>query len=500
MTPALVSSVASTSSAATTHTITAPSAAVPNNWMFLQLEIDSADKLTIPDGWDLIAVKNNTASQGFVFSRVFQPGDFTWSFITSVSTDVSWTISAWSGLDNFRPVSDTQYIYSATTSVVMPSAESPKATTLVLDVIGWKGAGTSVTVATGYTAIATQTGATNGVGSYQAYQLFDRQTVSAATYTLQATPTDAHGFRLVLLSSDSTVDGKYDGSTTLEEIINDIKMSLAGWVTMDDQVTYLSSAISTVTATSVSVNDGTRCSAGVIEIGDELMYMLSRSSNTLTIAPWGRGFGNTDPNIWPTNTQVTSNPKFPRARVKDVVNDVIRSVYAYVFDVGQFEFTYVAARQSYDLPGDVDKILSVTWDTPGPTLIQQPVRKWRQDNHMTGIKLEILQPVWPGRTVRILYSKRPGTFTDTKQTLRIIGLPEEVRELLVLGACARLLGYNESPRLNTNSVDAQMRNIAVPAGSHTSASRYFWQLYERRRDEERDQLLRRYPPIINYTR
>ena len=109
--------------------------------------------------------------------------------------------------------------------------------------------------------------------------------------------------------------------TLFKDIIDETALALTGYTSRQDQATYLLSGISS-TDLSLQVADGTVLTRGLIEIDDELIWVdsFNRTTNVATIAPYGRGFRNTDPASHASGSRVTISPSFPRSVIRKNVN------------------------------------------------------------------------------------------------------------------------------------------------------------------------------------
>ena len=76
--------------------------------------------------------------------------------------------------------------------------------------------------------------------------------------------------------------------TTLSNLIDEITINMAGYTMQQDRATSLSAELSSTTTTTVSVTSTSDIGKGIIEIGEELMWIenFDRVANTLTVAPW----------------------------------------------------------------------------------------------------------------------------------------------------------------------------------------------------------------------
>lgn len=296
---------------------------------------------------------------------------------------------------------------------------------------------------------------------------------------------------------------------TLGELVGEVKSKLTGYTLNQDRITYLSSGI-TASSTSLTVATGDNFAKGIIEIDEELIWIDSynKTSATLTVAPgFGRGYQGTTAAPHSANAQVTLSPSFPKVTIKQAINDTIASVYPKLWGVSSYTFTYNSSVTTYALPDDVQDVLSVSWETTGPSKEWLPVKRWRVDpmanvaSFNSTNSLSLYDPITSGRTVLVWYTNEPNTLTSNSQDFaNVTGLPSSTKDVIVLGAAARLLSFLDAGRINVTSAEADLADSKIPATTGTSVSRYVYALYQQRLNEEADKLQGKYPTRIHYNR
>jgi hypothetical protein len=295
--------------------------------------------------------------------------------------------------------------------------------------------------------------------------------------------------------------------STQNELTDLVLLNLQGFSLDQDQITYLTNPI-TATDLTFAVGDTTETSRGLVEIDDELIWVqsLDQSSATVTTAPQGRGWMGTTAVNHAAGAVVRNNPKWPRAVIKRAMNDIIKSTYPDLFAVKSTTFTFQAAMFNYGLPSDVADILDVTWDLIGPTKRWPRIQRWRYVStantgaFASGKSIEILDSIVPGRTVQVTYTTQPTGLTAGGDEFSVTGLPSTAEDVVMYGACHRLSGYLDIPRLQIQNVEGNQRSQLVPAGAAASAAKYFYALYQERLAQEREILLSRYPRITHLSR
>lgn len=257
-----------------------------------------------------------------------------------------------------------------------------------------------------------------------------------------------------------------------------------------------------------TVDDVSQLSRGLIEVDSELMWVKTTdpASNTVTLSPFGRGYGDTTATTHNVGAMVVNTPRFPRQSVKNAIQDTLNSVYPDLFQVKTYEGdTSVSTQLTYSVPADVGWVIRVEWDTIGPSGMWRPVRRWKLDPsadataYPTGKTLDIYQGMVPGRTIKVTYAASPGELTNDTDTLVSTGLTEDCRDVLIYGAAARCLQAMEAARLNPGAVEQQHRAELTPPGAATNAARAYFQLYQMRLEDQRDHLQRLYPTVSHLT-
>jgi len=299
-------------------------------------------------------------------------------------------------------------------------------------------------------------------------------------------------------------------TTTYGNLVDEVLLNLSGYTLRQERTTHLTQDI---TSTGLTLNLGTTTNIGkgVVEIGDELIWLDSydRISSTATAAPYGRGFQATTAATHTAGTKVTVAPTFPRSAVKRAINEAIQSVYPTLYALNKYSFTYNSVQNTYQLPSDVQTILYVSWSTIGPTKEWRPVKGWRLDsmaNEATfanGVTLTIYDSIPAGRTIQITYTKVPQTFDGSEDTAvfeNTTGLLASAKDVIIYGAAYRLASFIDAGRLNYMSAEADNADTKIQFGSGSSNSRFLLALYNQRLSEEKNKLRDLFPSRVHYTR
>jgi hypothetical protein len=307
--------------------------------------------------------------------------------------------------------------------------------------------------------------------------------------------------------------------TNFKDLVDEVLISVSGYTQRQDQATYLTSDITDATSTpwvqnsldayySFTVADGTTLSRGTVEIGDELFWIdnFDRTNNRAYISPQGRGFRNSNISIHSIGDRVVISPVYPRVIIQKAINNAINGVYPDLFGIYYTTFPFVAARNTYQMPTEAIDVIQVTWQTVGPTREWLPIRRWKIDKvanvatFNTGKTLSIYDGIVPGRTVNVVYTKRPTELLLDSDLFTDTGLPDSAREVITLGAAYRISAYLDTARVTAMSVEADALDQSTPSGAGAQASRYFFAQYKDRLSVEMRRQQELFPTRVHYTR
>lgn len=296
---------------------------------------------------------------------------------------------------------------------------------------------------------------------------------------------------------------------TLNDMISEVRSSLAGYTLRQDRISYLTSAITT-TDTAIQIGSSNNLAKGIIEIDDELIWVdnFDKQNNTMNAAPgFGRGYQGTSPAPHSTSAQVILTPSFPRTNIKQAINDTIGSLYPKLWAIYSTTFTFNASQTTYPLPDDAQNVLYMSWQTTGSSREWLPIKRWRQDlmanvaTFNTQKTINIYENVQPGRTIQVWYAASPQTMTSgTDDFAAVTGLPESCRDVIIYGAAYRLLSFIDPGRINLTSAEADLADSKVPGSAGSSNSRYIYALYQQRLQDESLKLSDKFPIRLHYTK
>jgi hypothetical protein len=299
---------------------------------------------------------------------------------------------------------------------------------------------------------------------------------------------------------------------TFEDLVQEVLLNLEGFTGDEDLFGTLNTKTSvgdtnpsplSATASQFSVDgsiypDGSGFTAGVIELGDELIYAQAFDRTIGLFSGCLRGWRGTTAVEHPHASLIRNNPNFPRTAVKRAINDAIRNLHPRVPAIKTYEFTYQGAQVRYDMPEGCRQVIQVSWLPPGPTKAWLPVKRWNFDltggsNSVTGRAIDVFEGM-PGRKVQVVYYSEATALAASNDDFKTVtGLEDWVRDLVVLGACYRLASFLDAGRVSTNSASQVMLNQQQPVGSGTNLSKYFYSLYQQRLAETEARIQDLYP-------
>jgi hypothetical protein len=284
--------------------------------------------------------------------------------------------------------------------------------------------------------------------------------------------------------------------TTFDQLVKQVRQKLLGSSLNQESVSELAADMAATDTTFIcDVGTVTNISRGLVEIDDELILVKTydQSSGVVSIMGLGngRGYEGTTAASHSAHALVTSNPAFPKTRIKEAINETIRGLYPHLLVFSDTELTKVAPQVEYGLPADVDNVWYVTGQLIGPSKVSQPLPNWRYNpkartsTFPSGKSIQILDYVTAGQAVKVVYSKPPSTLVSGSDDITATGYPERYADLVVYGACKRLLPALEAARLQLQAVEATERAPLVPPQSAAKAASLYASLYAERLEEER---------------
>ena len=295
---------------------------------------------------------------------------------------------------------------------------------------------------------------------------------------------------------------------TLSQLTEQTIGEVSSYVRNQESVT-ITTALTTASDLTITVDDASALSKGIVEINDELLYVKKsvQASGTIQILgtagnPTGRGWRGTTATSHVSGSVVRNNPLFPRTQVKRAILETIKGMQFPV--IANETFTFNGSDYSYIMPDSLIDITGVSTELPDSTGVWALIKRWRLDTNYlngntTGQALILNESPQPGMPVRVQYTKYPTIITDN-QDLTVSGLPSSCEDVVRLGAMYRLLSTVDPGKVTATSVSADALDQPVSAGASTNVAKYIFQLYTVRLAEEISKQQANFLNTIQYSR
>ncbi|MDP9820492.1 hypothetical protein [Nocardioides massiliensis] len=281
---------------------------------------------------------------------------------------------------------------------------------------------------------------------------------------------------------------------------DEVLRRLYGYGLTHPRASYLSAAVN-ATDLVWSVTDASQFSPGVAEAGDELVWVESvdTGTNTLTVAPDGRGWGGTAAVGHGGGARVEANPAWTRLDVKLAINDAIAGTHPTLFGVDAVSFNYNVSRNTYEVPATTERVLSVVAETIGPSKEPQVLRRYRfnptDPESSTGKSVTLGEQPAPGRTVRVSLMVSPSAIGDSDD-FTVSGLRATARPAVVYMACSSLLSFADAARLQADTAQSWQASEGNQIGSAARLSTQLYQRYLLELESERKRLRQAHPVSV----
>jgi hypothetical protein len=295
---------------------------------------------------------------------------------------------------------------------------------------------------------------------------------------------------------------------SFSDLIDETQIMLSGYSQRQDQATFLTANMDDTQLT-LTVADAGSLSRGLIEVGDELMWVdaFDRTSSVATLSPYGRGFRSTRKSPHKAGDRVTVSPSFPRDIIRKQLNNAVTGVFPDVFGVFYTTFQFISSKNTYELPSEADEVLAVNWQTVGPTQEWLPVRQYSMNKNAfvgafnTGKTITIFDGIVPGRTVHVVYSRQPQELLLPSDDFEsVTKLPPYAKEAVILGAAYRLVSFMDSSRLPGESAEIDQIDQQIPVGSGGTVTRALYALYQQRLSVASQRQQEDFPIRVRYGR
>lgn len=291
--------------------------------------------------------------------------------------------------------------------------------------------------------------------------------------------------------------------TTFGELVASIHSALHSYTGIQEQVTWLEAPMSS-SDTSISVGSSDAVLRGIAEVDDELLYVQSSDAQSLTLAPFGRGYRGSTATSHSQNAMVTFDPAFPKVEIKRAIQQCVDGLYPQLYRIKTADLTYSPLPVGYDLPADCEQVLEVkAKPLSDPLNYWVPVYRWDFDTtspEVNGKTLNLLDNLQASSSIRVVYLAKFGTFASDADTLASKGLSDSMADLIMYGACARLVRFVDPSRIQVSAVENLSRSQVVQVGDAGKIANQLYAMYQQRLTEERRKLLELTPARMNFKR
>lgn len=288
--------------------------------------------------------------------------------------------------------------------------------------------------------------------------------------------------------------------TTLAQMADTVLAEVSSYVRSQDSITVLTQPCDADDLT-LTVDDATALSKGLIEIGDELVYAktIVKNSGVIQVLPGTRGYRGTTAAAHAAGELIRNNPTFPRAQVIRAINDTIKGIDLMV--LSNHTLTFDGSTYAYELPAGVNDITGVSYDALDSTGVWPLIKNYRIDRNYdcpSGVAIIFHEAPEPGREVRIQYTSFPTPMASATSAFSETGLPASCEDVIRFGAMWRMVSTVDPGKVTATSVSADAMDAPVQAGRSSDVAKYIYQLFSVRLAEEKAKQSDNYLSVIQY--
>lgn len=329
-------------------------------------------------------------------------------------------------------------------------------------------------------------------------------------YGTVALPTPVVSQNTTTWNADTTTiipDGQYGLNTTNGQYKRGDGVSLWAaltYITGWNATTGVDATATELLVAGPAFETGSGFSTGIVEVGEELIYVQNIDSTTGLFTGILRGFRGTTAATHLPGVRVRNNPRFPIIAVKRAINDTITSLHPKISAIKTEEITVKGYVAQYDLPANVNNVVAVFYKKPGASKTWLPSTRWNFDitgasNSTTGKCVNVYDAV-AGYPIQVTYTVNPTTLAIGDDYATVTGLPDYTRDVVMLGACWRLASFIESARLANATAEQSILNAQSPAGVSTNLAKYFLGMYTQRLQEAQERQKLEFLPQKHFLR
>lgn len=251
----------------------------------------------------------------------------------------------------------------------------------------------------------------------------------------------------------------------------------------------------------IRVDDASKQSNGVYEIGLEKIRVKSvdRGANTLTVYGFGRGYEGTEVGVHPAGSEVVRAGAYPNSTLAHEINGVLREFFPYIYGVVTVDMDYAPP---FVMPDDCAGIIAVFVSDRAASDGWRRVDRWLwEPDSGQGLKIPAAER---GTSVRITYATVPVPFDlgdpyAMEQDWAQTGLPDRLADLMALGAASRLAPFADMGNLFNTGQEARS-DASKPPGRGGQLSRLLSAQFQQQLVQEQLVLQKMHPIRVHRER
>jgi hypothetical protein len=290
---------------------------------------------------------------------------------------------------------------------------------------------------------------------------------------------------------------------TLAQLIDRTRQQVAG--SRQAPLNRLAGAITfTDTEIAVAYDPGPIAERTYIAIGDEVAYVweVDRGGKTLTVS---RGQMGTEAQVHADLAVVETGARFPRAQIRNTLQEEIRSWPEDVFQVKAKVLAAASARGGFDLGVRSEDLRFVLEVLRSPRTIYNQGRWTRvgfsyerfmpRTSYPSGTAVFINERIDQAHSLRVVYAVgfEVDDIADEDDVVDDWGLTRSMCDIAPIGAAARLIQSAESLRTDTEALGESRIAAEVPPTYMSQTAAALFRIRDKRLREEAMRLRGRYP-------
>lgn len=277
---------------------------------------------------------------------------------------------------------------------------------------------------------------------------------------------------------------------TRNDLVEEILLNMGGYLGDQELIGSLSAPLNdsattfTVTGSVFGDSSVSGFQPGVIEVDYELMYVGAVNPSTGVFSNVIRGFRGTTAASHASAAQVRDHPRIPRIRVVRAINETLATLHPRLYKVTVAQ-SALADYTIFELPATATEVLDVSVVTPLNPNEWGRSRRWKyvaNAPEVTSGKCVQVFDAWSDGEVQVTYAERCGSFSEASGTNEDfetqIGLPDWVREVVVLGASYRISGYLDAGKIAERTAEGDLLAQQSPIGQGQKLSQYFYAQFQ----------------------